>query len=178
MYTVELAEEEPDAETVIREQAQAIVEALKDQDVETVAEFVHPDQGVRFSPYAFVEMNHQSFTREQVNEMMDDEKLYVWGAYDGTGEAIELTPAEYYEEFIYRKDFANEVEEINFDDIEPRGNTLHNAEEIYPDAHFIEYYVPGTEEFAEMDWGSLILAFEEVNGEWYLVGVIQDQWTT
>ncbi|MCM3759205.1 hypothetical protein M3212_00235 [Alkalihalobacillus oceani] len=163
-------------EQLITKHAQTVVDALAEKDFTTVADYVHPEKGVRFSPYAYVEKDHQSFTRESVRQMMSDSTVYFWGTYDGSGNAIELTPAEYYERFLYQKDFA-QAEEIHFDQLTERGNTLHNAAEIYPDAHFVEFHLPGSEELAGMDWASLIMAFEKWNGQWYLVGMIQDQWT-
>lgn len=169
---------EVNPESAIESQAEKAIEALKNEDFETFTDSVHPEEGIRFSPYAYVDTEeHQHFSREQMHGLMEKEKAYLWGTYDGTGDPIRLSPLAYYDRFMYQKDFIN-AEEIRFDDdIEPRGNSLHNTEEIYPEAHFIEFYVSGSEEYSHMDWGSLILAFEEHNGEWYIVGYIQDEWT-
>ncbi|MCM3716317.1 hypothetical protein M3202_19925 [Alkalihalobacillus oceani] len=163
-------------EQLITKHAKTVVDALAEKDFATVADYVHPKKGVRFSPYAYVKKAHRSFTPECVSKMMNDSTVYFWGTYDGSGHAIELTPAEYYERFLYQKDFAR-AEDIHFDQLTERGNTLHNADEVYPDAHFVEFHLPGSEELAGMDWASLIMAFEKWNGQWYLVGMIQDQWT-
>ena len=47
------------------------------------------------------------FKPEELENFFQDEKVYLWGYYDGSGEEINLTPAEYYESFIYTADFAN-----------------------------------------------------------------------
>ncbi|WP_413380906.1 hypothetical protein [Alkalihalobacillus sp. 1P02AB] len=174
------AEEDPspvEENATVEERAQLILEALKEKGFEQVAEYVHSEKGVTFSPYAYVENDHQTFEQEKVENWKNDQSNYTWGTFDGSGEPIELTPNEYYEQFIYDKDFAS-AEEVHLDEaIQPRGNSLHNAKEFYPNASFIEFHVPGSEEYAGMDWGSLIMAFEEVDGALYLVAIIHDQWT-
>ncbi|MED1564204.1 hypothetical protein AJ85_11750 [Alkalihalobacillus alcalophilus ATCC 27647 = CGMCC 1.3604] len=161
----------------VEERAQTILEALREEDFEQVAEYVHSEKGVTFSPYAYVESEHQMFDQENLKNWKNDQSIYTWGTFDGSGYAIEVTPIEYYEQFIYDKDFAS-AEEVHQDEaIQPRGNSLHNAKEFYPDARFIEFHVPGSEEYGGMDWGSLIIAFEEMDGALYLIAIIHDQWT-
>jgi hypothetical protein len=42
----------------------------------------------------------------------------------------------------------------------------------------VEYHFSGFDKkFEGMDWASLKLVFENSNNEWYLVGIVHDQWT-
>ncbi|MDA3130864.1 YobA family protein [Aliibacillus thermotolerans] len=167
---------EDGAEEAVLERAEKVVTALHNEDFATLASIVHPEKGVRFSPYAHVlPEEHISFTSDQVRSFMEDENSYIWGSKDGKGTPIELTPSAYYEDYLYIKKFA-EVDGSFVTELKERGNTLHNADEIYPEAQFVEYYVPASDEIG-MDWASLILAFEEVDGMWYVVGIIIDRWT-
>ncbi|UTR12337.1 hypothetical protein MM300_08620 [Evansella sp. LMS18] len=160
----------------IQEKADSVVIGLENEDFGTVATHVHPEKGVRFSPYGHVDTEeHLVFSREEVRNFMEDEEEYMWGTQDGSGHPIELTPAEYYEEYIYIRDFSRSAEEINYNEVESRGNTIVNVEEVYPDANFMEYYV--SEEEEDLNWAALILAFEKLDGEWYLTGIAVDRWT-
>ena len=160
----------------LRAHADLIVDALDNKDFEQLSTFVHPEKGIRFPPYAFIEEEEEPiFEAEQVSAFLNDNEVYDWGTEDGTGDTIELTPNEYYHDYLYIRDFM-ESNEVLVNDIEARGNMRMNVGEVYPDARFVSYYVPGTDE--EMDWANLILAFEEVNDDWYLVGIIVDRWTT
>ncbi|MBP2077010.1 hypothetical protein [Oceanobacillus polygoni] len=174
--TNEEAHEIATSEEQLRVHGDLIVDALDKADFDQLATFVHPEKGIRFSPYVFIEEEEQLvFEAEQVRAFSNDDEVYDWGTEDGTGDTIQLTPNAYYNDYIYIRDFI-ESNEVLVNDIEARGNMLMNVEEVYPEASFVSYYVPGTD--VELDWANLILAFEEVNGDWYLVGIIVDRWTT
>ncbi len=157
--------------------AQAI-KALKDYDLEALSKMVHPEKGVRFTPYAYVEADQDIvFTAPQIKEAGSDDKKYIWGSYDGSGEPIELTFEEYYKKFVYDADFAN-AKEIAYNETLGKGNSLDNSKEFYKDAFIVEYHFPGIDpQYQGLDWRSLRLVFEELEGSWYLVGIIHDQWT-
>ena len=91
----------------LEETAYQVLQALAAKDLETVASFLHPQQGLRFSPYAFVREDHQVFMAEDLPGLFDSDEVYVWGRYDGSGEPIVLTFADYYAEFVYSSDFAD-----------------------------------------------------------------------
>lgn len=172
-YPVETETQAPD----LRGTAELVINALADEDMGMVANFVHPERGVRFSPYAFVRDEHQVFMPEELPGLLGSEEVYTWGNYDGTGEPIELEFEEYYEEFVYSADFAD-PEQIAVNERLGQGNTINNIDEFYPEASFVEYYFSGfEEEYEGMDWESLRLVFVQEGGAWWLVGVVHDEWT-
>lgn len=158
--------------------AKQVVAALQVRDGERLAGLVHPQTGVRFSPYAYVDIAHDRvFFREQIKRFWTDRNTYTWGDEDGTGEPITLKPAQYYARFIMDRDFAH-PSSINVNADRASGNTRNNAADVYPNGTRVELYVaPATGE-TEFDWAALRLVFEQVAGFWYLVGIIHDQWTT
>ncbi|WP_223701130.1 hypothetical protein [Sutcliffiella deserti] len=163
-------------EVEIKEKADSVVIGLENEDFGTVAAHAHPEKGVRFSPYGYVDTEkHLQFTKGEIRGFSEDNTKYTWGTQDGSGHQIELTPKEYYEEYIYIRDFSRFAQEINYNNLEQRGNIILNVEEVYPDAKFMEYYVSAEED--SLNWASLILAFEKHEEEWYLVGIIVDRWT-
>ncbi len=162
----------------VREMGDKVLTALKDKNMDALSTYIHPDKGVRFSPYAYVEVEKDIvLNAEQIKEALDSEQLYIWGAYDGIGEPIELTFAEYIAHFVYNQDFLI-ADEVLFDQYFERGNTINNVFDAYADAHVLEYYYRGfNPEYEGMDWESLKLVFEQKDGKWYLTGVVHDQWT-
>ncbi len=158
--------------------AKQVIEILKNKDLEQLAEFVHPIKGVRFSPYSFINVQNDIVLKpSDLKDKFNDQTVYKWGSYDGSGEPIEMTFSEYYDKFIYDKDFANS-EEYSLNKVLGIGNTLVNIEEVYPNAEFVEFHFPGfNPEYEGMDWESLRLVFEKYNDGWMLVGIIHDQWT-
>lgn len=155
-----------------------VLELLKDKDMDDLADFVHPTKGVRISPYGYVDVeNHLEFSREEVAELEDSTKVYTWGHYDGSGEPIDLNFDDYYDRFIFDEDFSNP--QIIGNNVRiGQGNTLHNIGEVYPDGRFVELHFPEIDpQYEGMDWRSLRLVFEKVDGDWYLVGIVHDEWT-
>ena len=57
------------------------------------------------------------------------------------------------------------------------GNTYENLNIFFPDAKVAEYYIPGTEKYAHLDWKSLRLVYEIYKGKYYLVAIVHNQWT-
>jgi hypothetical protein len=165
------------APLTLEQAADQVITALANRDMETVAEFVHPEMGVRLSPYTYVEEGHLVFMPEELTALVDLDTVYNWGRYDGTGDPINLTFDEYYEEFIYSADFAN-PEQMAVDEEIGWSNTINNIYEFFPGSSYVEYHFSGfEEEFGGMDWESLRLVFVQDDGTWMLVGIVHDQWT-
>ena len=83
-----------------------------------------PIKGVRFTPYTYVSLEDDMvFNKEDIKNFFNDEKVYVWGIYDGIGDDISLTPGKYYERFIYSADFKN-ANEIGYNKVLSTGNML------------------------------------------------------
>ncbi|MFZ4450343.1 S-layer homology domain-containing protein [Salibacterium aidingense] len=158
--------------------ADKALEDLKNEDMSAFASHVHPEEGVRFTPYAHVDPDEdQHFTQSEAEELWDDNTSYEWGYYDGRGNHINTTFSDYYDEFIYDRDYLNAAKTSVNERIGP-GNTVDNTEDIYPEAEIVEYHFEGEqEEYAGMDWSSLRLAMKKEDGGWYVTGVIHDEWT-
>mgnify|MGYP006914518036 CR=1 FL=1 len=161
----------------VETRSQIAIKAIKEKDMEKLASMVHPVKGVLFSPYSHIDPEkHKVFTKDQFKGLLESEKVYNWGSYDGSGNPIELTFKQYYDKFIYDHDFAN-AEKVAYNEIQSYGNTIVNILDVYPEGKFIEYYFPGTKAHDGADWASLRLVFEEYDGEWYLVCIAHGEWT-
>ncbi|KAB3532819.1 tropomyosin [Alkaliphilus serpentinus] len=154
------------------------VELLKDKNMDILSEMVHPSKGVRFSPYFYIDKEEDVvLSPEEVKGAFQNEEIYTWGNYDGSGEPIELTIEEYYHKFIYDEDFISPHLIGNNTSI-GEGNIIDNLNEVYPDASFVEFHFEGIDpQYEGIDWRSLKLVFEEYGGTWYLIGIIHGQWT-
>ena len=167
----------PDPQTAVRARAAAAVTALRDRDFVTVATLAHPLRGVRFSPYAFVDVaKHIVLDAATIRQGFANTKTYVWGFTDGKGDPIDTNFEGYYKRYIYNKDYAMAPTPA-YDKRTGQGNSLDNSAAAYPGAHVVEYYLPSTDPSTTLDWGALRLVFEQHSGTWYLVGVIHDEWT-
>ncbi|QOY35587.1 hypothetical protein AWH56_023410 [Anaerobacillus isosaccharinicus] len=160
------------------EAADEIVLAMDQKDMKKLASYVHPTKGVLFSPYAYVNVDEDKvFTAQEVEGLMDDETIYTWGVFDGKGNPIEMTFADYFDRFIYDEAYVD-AEEKSVNERIGQGNTIDNTEDIFPDATVVEYHFSSIDpQYEGMDWRSLRLVLEEENGEWFLVAIIHDEWT-
>jgi hypothetical protein len=162
----------------IEDKSAEVIKALKDRDMEKLSKLAHPEKGVRFSPYGYVDAEKNLvFAASDVSGLLSDSTIYTWGSYDGTGDPIELTFEDYYKRFIYDVDFAN-AQHIGYNEILGKGNTLENSAEVYKDSIIVEYHFSGFDpQYEGMDWRSLRIVFEKAENTWYLVGIIHDEWT-
>jgi hypothetical protein len=160
-----------------KDAAAAVTAALMDKDLEALNAYVHPESGILFSPYAHIDS--ESAVQFQAGQLpaMDDATVYTWGAYDGSGEPIELTFKQYYDRFVYDHDYSN-AQEIGWDSILGSGTTIPNMKEIYPDGYIVDYHFKGfDEQYEGMDWASLILVLQEHEGSWYVSAIAHSGWT-
>ncbi|MEK7154485.1 MAG: hypothetical protein AAB792_02935, partial [Patescibacteria group bacterium] len=169
---------ESEAKVIINSRAAEVILAIKNKDFSKLATYIHPSKGLRFSPYAYVNTQENLvFGADKIRNISNDKKKYVWGTYEGSGFPIELTFEEYFKGFVYTHDFVN-AKEITYNRFTDRGNMTNNVFEAYPGSIVVDYYFPPTDpEFGGMDWAGLRLVFEKINDNWYLVGVIHDEWT-
>jgi hypothetical protein len=166
------------SQQMVLDRAAEVIASLKNKDMVTLSHYVHPQLGVRFSPYASVKDTDQVFPADKVAGLMADTTVYAWGTYDGSGKPINLTYADYYSRFVYDFNFAN-VLQLALNHRLGVSTTIDNYNEFYSGAMMVEYFFPGDNPQLEgMDWRSLRLVFSEDNNIWYLVGIIHDQWTT
>lgn len=158
--------------------ALTLVDFIAEQDFEAVALYVDPDEGVRFSPYGYVDVSEDLvFLPQELRTLLQDSTIYTWGGFDGSGHPIDQTFAQYYDRFIYDQDFAN-PHLIGNNTIVGTGNSHINLYEAYPAAEFVEFHFTGFDpDYGGIDWCSLRLVLEEQHGSWILRGIVHDQWT-
>lgn len=163
-------------EEMIKEANDEVLKTLKNKDYKRFAEFIHPEKGVRFSMYAFVNPKEDKhFSKADFEKYQPTKTLFTWGAHDGSGDLYTATINDYVGKWVFSKDFTTSNFSLN--QFQGGGNSLNNLEKVYPKHTFTENYIKGTEKNGEMDWKTLRFVFEELKGKYYLIGVINDQWT-
>ncbi|MEK6267011.1 MAG: S-layer homology domain-containing protein [Planococcus sp. (in: firmicutes)] len=156
--------------------ANKILAELKAKDFADVATYVGSADGLTFCPYSggCLDSGGVTFTKAQLPNFMTNSNDYLWGYQDGSGFEINLTPAEYYDQFLMN---------ATYTDKDRYGRTTQPTahefiHQLYPRAMIVEYHYPGTEQYDGMDWQSLSMVFEKnSSGKWILVAIINDRWT-
>ncbi|MFB9274660.1 hypothetical protein [Cohnella cellulosilytica] len=170
-------DKEQPSDARVKELALETVGYLRERDLGSLVTLIDPEQGLRFSPYPFVNVDTDLSFKPDAFPTFKDENKLKWGEADGSGEPIELTFRDYYEQFVYTKDFAD-APQVSVNKIVGTGNAIFNVPEVYPGASYVEFYFPGfDEELNGMDWQSLVLVFAPGGDDWQLAGIVHGQWT-
>jgi hypothetical protein len=168
-----------DESVIVLRQSLKVLDALKAKDMRLLATLVHPEDGLRFSPWAYVHADSERvFSRTEVARLWTDTTRYTWGSEDGTGNPIHLSFAQYYARFVFDHDFTQAPQRTYTSAPIRHGNTPSNLADVYPDAAWVEFHFPGFEaRYEGMDWASLWLVFRRHREEWLLVGIVHGSWT-
>src|SRR5690554_8127198 len=115
-------------------QADSIVHLLHDAAWQSLSTYVHPERGLTFSPYSYVEPDEAvSLSREEIAAIASDSTEYLWGYEDGTGDDIRMTPAVYISERVMNRDFRSARRGAR-DEVIETGNTMNNLPNAFYDA--------------------------------------------
>ena len=156
-----------------------VMALLANRDFVSLSTYVHPSQGVRFSPYGYVDVkNHLRFEAKDIADLPLNTTVYTWGGYDGSAHPIELNFADYYTRFVYDQDFVN-PHIVGINHIIGLGSSLVNISDVHPNGSFLEFHFTGfdPQKYEGADWCSLFLVFEQLDGNWVLVGIVHNEWT-
>jgi hypothetical protein len=162
----------------ISDLTQTILQQIKNKDYVSLIQYIHPDSGLRFSPYGYINPNTDIVIRpNEFRSMVNDPTKLVWGAYDGSGDEIIFTFKEYFDKFVYNVDFLK-AEKLSINKSAAKGNSLNNIMKVYPNAEYTESYFSGFDKkYDGMDWQALRLVYRKDAGKYYLIGIVHDQWT-
>lgn len=149
--------------------------AIQKQDFALLASYIHPEEGVTFTPNTTVDRStNLTFTSEQIAQASAPGESYLWGTATDTASPISLTISDYFSSYVWDVDYLT-APSISVDSVRITGNALENTADAYPDCHYVEFYFSG--ENAQTDWRCLKLVYEWYNGGWYLVGVVHSSWS-
>lgn len=169
------------AKKIIEARARQVMLAIKNRDMQRLSSFVHPRKGVRFSPYVYVDpKTARVLTRRQVVNLYRSRQRLVWGEQDGSGDPIRMTFRQYLSAYVYRMDLLTD-KEVSYNPPERRGpgTDINNVLETYPRAILVMYSHEGitAPQGGGMDWQQLWLVFEKSGNQWYLTGIVNNEWT-
>jgi len=152
---------------------------INDGNYYELSRIAHPEFGIVFSPSATVTLaTNKRFRAEQIAAFGSDNAVCVWGIHEGSGEPIEMTPGNYFAEYILARDYIS-ASIIGVNHVVKSGNALENITEVFPDVQFVDFHIPGAEKGSAEDfgWTSLRLGFEEHGGRLWLTLILNSKWT-
>lgn len=154
-----------------------VIALLAAKDYASLTDYIHPD-GLSFTPYSTAGEEDRTITKEELLSAAESEDAVLWGHWDGSGEEMNLTFAEYWEKFVWNTDYLN-ADTITPNEITCKGNSIENVETFYKDGLYVEYAVNSCLGYDDgTDWSTLKLVFVRSDSQWYLRAIIHGQWTT
>lgn len=164
--------------TYLTDVALSVIGALDSKDLNALAEYIHPVKGVRFTPYTHVRADLDLVvSKHNLGVQLRNRSVHLWGHHDGSRRPIMMTFEQYFDEFIYSREFA-QTEGATLNQDLTWASSEDNARRVYPDSEIIMYRFAAPDPATGVDeWGSLRLVFENYLTQWVLVGIIHDQET-
>ena len=174
-------------ETVLENELQGrgkkIIRLLSKGDLKSLARYVHPVEGLRFSMSPAVNTKKDMvFSRSELLHFFSYFRLYTWGYDEENGTPVRLNSLDYYQNYVYDAPYAD-THVITYHDASNPGFTTSNCFEVYPHAIVVEYRVSGgSKENNDANWRSIYLVFEKYQSgrkdqSWFLTGIIHEEWT-
>jgi hypothetical protein len=162
--------------TLLMNTSEKILNSVKKRDYVTFSLFIHPQEYVRFSPYAYIDtVNNKVLSAFHFLQLAKQNKKINWSsAFEG---AEFLTVDEYFKKFVYDVDFIN-AKQKSINDYHSQGTDLNNIKEVYPGYDVVEFFFPGFEKKYEgLDFRALRLVYKTEKNKVFLVAIVHDKWT-
>jgi hypothetical protein len=167
----------------VAEHAKDVFNLLAENNMSELASLVHPEKGLLFAPYLQLTWNPMTeetepvtFEAEAIPELLHDQTVYHWGYGGGSGLPIEMTPQEYFNDYVYTQQEPDAVY-VNQQNLTAPEFFTENIRGMFPDAHMVQYSFHETVPGEDLSWVHVTLIFEPYNNEWKLVGILHNAWT-
>ncbi|MUK89432.1 hypothetical protein GMD78_13780 [Ornithinibacillus sp. L9] len=166
----------------IVEHANDVLEMLIAEDMDALADAVHPEKGLVFGP--FLQVDHSpvvddhepiQFTAAEIPTLLDNQEMLNWGYHAASGLPIEMTAQEFYDSYVKPTNYV-EPDGIFVNELNIRDDYLNYVGERFPESQLVEFF-HDTEDIDTLDWSGLALVFEKYEGNWKLVAIMHDEWT-
>jgi hypothetical protein len=158
------------SDTAVTQILDQLKTAVANQDDALFAQLIHPERGLRVRL-----LWHEAETRLDNQNLLSDPTSYSWGTAAGSGETIIGTPAN----ILLPKltaDLLNATE-LGCNEILYGGTAgFVLLPDEYAPINFYTFYRPGTEEFAELNWGSWAVGIEKWQGLFYVSTLVHYEW--
>ena len=166
------------ARSLVEKKARKAILALKKRNMLALSRLIHPSKGLRFSAFTGVNDKEPLIPADQVAKLLRSDNKFASEPKGASGDDEDLTFSQYYKKYIYDRDFAN-VEQVTFNQNRPMGTIRSNIHQFYPDSIAVEYFSPSPDlGHLGNNWKVLTLVFQKANdNEWYLVGIVHNEWT-
>ncbi|WP_053367867.1 GerMN domain-containing protein [Bacillus sp. FJAT-27245] len=165
---------EENTKKLLLEKSEVVFNQLMTKQWEELANNINIERGLVYSPYSNVgDSDDLHFSKEEVRRFAEDQKIYSW-SWDQSEAEFKATPNDFVENLLKkRNNYVYEYDEITYNDsnVGTMVNTIHD---IYPNAIYVEYLdEPDRESLDWYNYQAIRFVYEEIDNEWYLIGLVR-----
>jgi hypothetical protein len=161
----------------VSDAAREVIAVLAAGDYQKLEQLVSPD-GLSMSLYPHFDSQKNLIVKSDVSKIPQDTKMYLWGYTDGKGDPINLTRSDFISGIFPNSIDYLKAPEVAINKKLGEGNSLNTIKEDVAGRTYIAFHFPGFDsKYEGMDWTTLYLIFDSVNGEYKLRGIAKDNWT-
>jgi hypothetical protein len=157
--------------------ADSLLIKIKNKKYASLTSDNSPNAKIVFSPYGVVDtLKNQKLTVQEIVSLANSKKIINWGTFQGSGEPINLNISQYFARFVYDVDYIK-AEKKSLNKILGYDSSTSNIKAVFPNSNFVQFYFSGfKKQYEGMDWKSLVLVFEKINGEFSLIAIVHNEW--
>ncbi|MEK9184858.1 MAG: hypothetical protein AAB866_01685 [Patescibacteria group bacterium] len=156
-----------------------VLSALKNKDYQRLEGLVSQN-GLSLGKEPNVDYINNLIAKNDVSEIPKDTKVYFWGYTDGKGDPINLTRTQFLTQYIYSGtvDFSK-APDVAVNKTLGKGNSFNTMDKAAQNGvTYVAFHFDGFDaKYAGMDWATIYLVFDSVNGEYKLRAIARDNWT-
>ncbi len=171
------------AQVIIEDRSNQVAAALTHDDIIALDAMIHPQKGM----WIILDNYRYSYTHPDVHlnsgklsiQYNEPDEVKWGGVYNNPEEPIMMTTKDFFAKYYFR-DFKT-VTQVGYNEIivNLEYNKGREPESLFydmPKAIMVEYYFePLKTAVFEFDWKMVRFFFEEYNGQWYLIGLMYDE---
>lgn len=155
-----------------------VISSLASRDYQKLEKQVSPD-GLSLDLYPRFSPTKNLIARNDVHLIPNNTTIYLWGYTDGKGDPINLTRAQFLTTYIYTNSIDySEAPDVAVNKTLGSGNSVNTIDEDINGRTYVAFHFSGFDpKYTGMDWTTLYLIFDSVNGEYKIRGIAKDNWT-
>lgn len=162
-----------EARSIISERALAVLQSIKDKNLNTLSSFVHPEKGARFSQFIARYDSDLVLSSKEIVDIFNDKEVYFWGYNIFTDQPINENKSKMFT-WIVEQDYTL-AKEITYNNPTDKHGYPEPYNKDYPGSIIVECFYEG--ENKDLDWKTRRIVFEEFQDQWFIVGFNNAFWT-
>ncbi len=153
-----------------------VLEALASSDFAKLETLVSPD-GLSLRHVPNLNLASSTLSKENVSEITTDKTLHFFGYTDGKGDEINMTVADYLKKYINTADYLA-APDTAVNKTLGSGNSQNSLLTDKGSRELVAFHYSGfNPQYEGMDWTTMYLVFDEVDGVFLLRAIAKDNWT-